>query len=186
MPADDPAADRAARRRARVRSILVLLGGVVAVVARAARRPAPRSAWLTRLDLPDPDTPVTAVIDAEREGDVEVAQVVARDAGRAAASPRGVRGVRAGAARRRRTDSGASATPSTVARPVRRAAVEHAAAACSPAAGPTSTIQSAWRITSSSCSTTNSELPAALSRSSARSSASVSAGCRPADGSSST
>ena len=92
--------------------------------------------------------------------------------------PRGVRGARAAAAlageqvaaRLRRGDR---------AQPVGRAAVEDARRRARPAPGPTSTIQSAWRITSSSCSTTNSELPAAFSRSSARSSASVSAGCKP-------
>ncbi|CAM5594760.1 hypothetical protein SVIOM342S_04539 [Streptomyces violaceorubidus] len=57
---------------------------------------------------------------------------------------------------------------------------------CSPARGPTSTIQSAPRITPRWCSTTNTELPAAFSRSSTVRSASVSAGCRPAEGSSRT
>src|SRR5680860_208540 len=56
----------------------------------------------------------------------------------------------------------------------------------SPASGPTSTIQSAWRITSNSCSTTKSELPQAFSLSKVFSKASVSAGCKPADGSSNT
>ena len=54
------------------------------------------------------------------------------------------------------------------------------------AAARMSITQSAARITSSSCSTTNTELPPAFSRANARSSASVSAGCRPAEGSSST
>ena len=111
---------------------------------------------------------------AERERDVEVVQVVAGDAGEPQPALRRARRARR-TARARRTGSGASATPRPArARRAGRCRGSRRRARRRP--GPTSTIQSAWRITSSSCSTTNSELPAAFSRSSARSSASVSAG----------
>ena len=44
------------------------------------RQTSSTSAWLTRVDLPDPETPVTAVITPSGKRDVERAQVVARDA----------------------------------------------------------------------------------------------------------
>ena len=81
--------------------------------------------------------------------------------------PVGPRAARAAGGSRRRTGSAAVCDASTCGEPVGRAAVEDLAAVLARAPGPTSTIQSAWRITSSSCSTTNSELPDAFSRSSA-------------------
>ena len=83
-PAGDPAAERGHGRALQLVA-LVLLGGELD--GRGARATSSTSAWLTRLDLPEPDTPVTVVKHAERESDVEVVQVVARDARAAAASP---------------------------------------------------------------------------------------------------
>ncbi len=57
---------------------------------------------------------------------------------------------------------------------------------CSPAPGPMSTTQSAARMVSSSCSTTISVFPRSRSRSSVSSSRLLSRWCRPIDGSSST
>ena len=57
---------------------------------------------------------------------------------------------------------------------------------CTPAPGPRSITQSAWRIVSSSCSTTSSELPRAWSFFSAPRSNALSRACRPMVGSSST
>ena len=182
MPAGDAAADRRRRRRA--------------PAPRRRPRPAraswPRcsatsstSAWLTRLDLPEPDTPVTVVNTPSGKATSRLVQVVARDAAQAQpaaaarAASRGARRVLAEqvAPRLRRLDAR---------EPFGRAAVEHLGRRARPPPGPTSTIQSAWRITSSSCSTTNSELPEAFSRSSAAAAPRCRPGCRPADGSSST
>ena len=157
------------------------------LVAPRPRRPAtswPRcaatsstSAWLTRLDLPEPDTPVTVGEHAERKrrrrDRCRLLRVTPRQPQPA---------VRRAAARRRshgaasRTDSARVCDAVDARAGPRAARCRGPRPPCSPASGPTSTIQSAWRITSSSCSTTKSELPEAFSRSSARSSASVSAG----------
>jgi hypothetical protein len=99
----------------------------------------------------------------EREGRRRAAEVVARHPA-SAASP-GARA--AGAPRRRRAEEVRRVLRASTREARGRAAVEHLAAVLA-RAGPTSTIQSARRTTSSSCSTTKSELPAALELSRAR------------------
>ncbi len=142
---------------------------------------------LTRLDLPDPLTPVTAVIDPEREAHGDVLQVVrlrtvhrelpdrvdpAPLDGRLDRAPTGqvVAGDRLVVVEQRlRTNrSGRPARP------------------CSPAPGPMSTIQSAVRMVSSSCSTTMRVLPRFLSLISVSMSRRLSRWWRPMLGSSST
>ena len=49
-------------------------------VARAARATSSTSAWLTRLDLPEPETPVTLVSTPSGKSTSSSSQVVARDA----------------------------------------------------------------------------------------------------------
>lgn len=151
----------------------------------AGRRSAstPARTCPTRVDLPDPDTPVTAV--STPSGNVaSTPRTLCRSTPPRVIHPVGTRGSRAGAGssskRNRRV-----ADPSTPARPA-GGPLCRTRPPCSPASGPTSTSQSARRTTSIWCSTTNTELPASLSLPSTPSSDSVSAGCRPADGSSST
>ena len=52
--------------------------------------------WLTRLDLPEPETPVTLVNTPSGTSASSRSQIVARDAAQARASRRRVRGVRRG------------------------------------------------------------------------------------------
>ena len=119
---------------------------------------------MTRVDFPEPETPVTAVSAPSgrssetslrlcRETPPRCSQPVRRVAGRARPSRPGRRGGRWSATRRRARAprSGRSRAPARHPRP---------------APGPMSTTQSARRTTSMSCSTTNSVLPAALSWSS--------------------
>ena len=92
------AADLAAERLRRwLRSsaiAFVLLGRHF--VPELRRATSSTSTWLTRLDLPEPDTPVTLVNTPSGNVDVELVQVVARDARQRAASRSGVRGARCG------------------------------------------------------------------------------------------
>ena len=144
---------------------------------------------LTSVDLPEPDTPVTATKHTEREGDVDVAQIVlagALDHVRARAllglCRRFVRHLDpppAGQVLRRsatRSEASRSSTvPETTISPP-----------CSPASGPMSTTQSAVRMVSSSCSTTIRVLPRFFSRTSVSIRRWLSRWCSPIDGSSST
>ena len=141
------------------------------------------STWLTRLDLPEPDTPVTVVNTPSGKATSSRSRLL-RVMPASRSQPVGGRGGwvgRAGASKR----NGRVCEASTAFRPS-GGPLYRISPPCSPAAGPTSTSQSAWRITSKSCSTTKRELPASFRPASAVSRASVSAGCRPALGSSST
>ena len=121
---------------------------------------------------------------AEREGDVELVQVVAGDARQAQPALRRARRPRGGGALPR-TGSGGSATPRPRARPAGRAAVEDLAAVL---AGGRADVDDPVGVADHVELVLDDEERVAgrLQRSSARSSASVSAGCSPADGSSST
>ena len=141
------------------------------------------SAWLTRLDLPEPEMPVTMVITPIGMRTSRRSRLL-REICASSSQRVGVRRTRItvslapnryGAVR----DAFTSRSPSGG--PLYRT--------CPPAvppSGPTSTIQSARRMISRSCSTTNTVLPTLRSLSSAANKASLSAGCRPALGSSST
>ena len=141
---------------------------------------------LTSVDLPDPDTPVTAT---------------RQPSGNATSTPRKLCSLapstttsRPGVGFRRWAGTGMDS------RPARYAPVSDSVDAsssgtgpettmvppCSPARGPMSTTQSAARMVSSSCSTTISVLPRLRSRSSVSSSRWLSRWCSPIDGSSST
>ena len=174
MPADDPPAGGLGRRC--VPAPRLPLPPTTSWPRRAATNST--NAWLTRLDLPEPDTPVTVVNAPSGKAASSSSQVVARDPRQAQPTLRRARRARRGAASPRekmRPRPGSLHVPRVLragrCRVFRRRARR--------AAGPTSTIQSACRITSSSCSTTKSELPEAFSRSSARNSASVSGGMQP-------
>ncbi len=141
---------------------------------------------LTRVDLPDPDTPVTAIRQPSgnatstffRLCSVAPLTTTSRDLDRL----------------RRWAGTG------MLIRPVRYAPVSDSGLAissdtgpdttmlppCSPAPGPMSTTQSAARMVSSSCSTTISVLPRSRSRIRVSSSRWLSRWCSPMDGSSST
>ena len=144
------------------------------------------STWLTRVDLPEPETPVTAVRTPSGTS-TSRSRTLCRVTPDSRSQPVGSRRARragrlrpsAGKRKRRVADSGTERRASTG--PLCRTRPP-----ALPAPGPTSTTQSARRTTSMSCSTTNRELPAALRRSRTVTSGSASAGCRPADGSSST
>ena len=115
------------------------VGCVSAAIARALRRSSgaivrPRrsatsstSAWLTRLDLPEPDTPVTVVKHAERERGIELMQVVARDLREPQPAAKASRGVVRGA-RVRAEEMLARLRFLDLREPRRRPAVHHMAA----------------------------------------------------------
>ena len=124
-PGGDPAAE------GRDRGVLELVGlGLLSAAARGrgVGRPAPPATWLTRLDLPEPETPVTVVNTPIGKATSRRLQVVASDAGEAQPALSASRGVRARAGRLvRRTGSAASATL-TRSQTLGRAAVENLAA----------------------------------------------------------
>ena len=84
------------------------------------------SAWLTRLDLPEPDTPVTAVMTPSGNAASRARRLLRVTPSRRS-QPRGVRGVRRVGLRRRQIAAGDRARD--VAQAIRRTAVEHLAAA---------------------------------------------------------
>ena len=141
---------------------------------------------LTSVDLPEPETPVTATNRPSGNATSTSRRLLADAPLTVTSWPR----VRL----RRCAGSGISL------RPVRYAPVSDSSLAsssstgpetttwppCSPARGPMSTTQSAARMVSSSCSTTISVLPRSRSRSSVSSSRWLSRWCSPMDGSSST
>lgn len=135
------------------------------------------------VDFPDPDTPVTAVSTPNGNSAVTPRRLC-RLTGPIFNWPRAARTWRTGVgerSKRKRAVADRSTEASSGTGPLCSTSPP-----CSPASGPTSTSQSAPRMTSRWCSTTNTEFPADFSRSRTVSRASVSAGCRPADGSSST
>ena len=141
---------------------------------------------LTSVDLPEPDTPVTAT---------------RQPSGNATSTPRRLCSVAPLTATsrlelrwRRTAGTGIDSRPDRYA-PVSESGLASRSATepettmlppCSPARGPMSTTQSAALIVSSSCSTTISVLPRSRSRSSVSSSRWLSRWCSPMDGSSST
>jgi hypothetical protein len=75
--------------------VRALFGLVLAAPCPSARATRSTSTWLTRLDLPEPETPVTAVITPSGNSAAKLVQVVAGDAFQAqpAVGSRGVRSV---------------------------------------------------------------------------------------------
>ena len=138
---------------------------------------------MTSVDLPLPDTPVTAVNVPERHREVDVAQVVlagALDDERLAAALAPLRRDRHGSlAAQVRAGDRARLGQERLQRPV---GDDLAAVLAGP--GPMSTTQSAVRIVSSSCSTTSTVLPRSRSRVSVAMSLALSRWWRPIDGSS--
>ena len=149
-------------------------------------RPLPTSsssAWLTRLDLPEPEIPVTDVKQPNGKStfkSLRLLRVTPSNFNQPLGSRRNGFDTRFSANKYSRVcDASICAKPAG-------GPLYNTCPPCSPAAGPTSISQSARRMVSRSCSTTNNELPAAFRRSNALNSASPSAGCKPAEGSSST
>ena len=151
--------------------------------ARCRRLPtALKSTSLTSVDLPEPLTPVTAVITPSGTFTSMLFRLFAA-APRISTQPDGVcrwAGMSMTRVRARNWPVSDSATASM------SAALPCATISppCSPAPGPMSTMWSAARIVCSSCSTTMTVLPSSRSRSSVAMSFALSRWCRPIDGSS--
>ena len=161
-----------------------LLVGLVAARGRDARQTSSTSAWLTRLDLPEPETPITAVITPSGKRASSSRRLLRRDAA-SSSQPCGVRGGRGGgsgvgeqvARGVRARHLGAGRPAGRCRAPGRRARRPRGRRRPASRRGASSPGRARPR-------TANCRRAAAAS--SARSRASLSAGCRPAVGSSST
>ena len=138
---------------------------------------------MTSVDLPEPETPVTAV-------KVPSGKRTSRSLRLCSRAPRTTRALPL--PERRSLGTGTVRSPRRKAPVMERGSARMASSGplamtsppCSPAAGPMSTTQSATRMVSSSCSTTMSVLPMSRRRMSVAMSLALSFWCRPMVGSS--